>query len=126
MTRTRRRGQAGLTVVAVLVYFAIASVLYFAFLYAPMGWRYYQIREAVGHAANVGFSIPDLKYMEFKCAEFIKKQTDLTIRPGDCQLKILGPGAIRGSYSYSETIHFFPTDKKEIYKFDVVVESINK
>ena len=119
-----RRGEEGLTVVAVLVYLIIAAAAYLAFLYAPIGLRYYEIREAVGHAANMGHTMPDESYLRLKCADFIKKGAGLTIRPEECEIRHDRKGTkVIGSYTYVETVRFIPSDHQETYKFDITVES---
>jgi len=118
------RGQEGLTVVAVLVYILIAAAVYLAILYFPLGLRYYEIREAVGHAANLGHTEFDDNYLHYKCSEFIRRGAGITIRPEECQVRRDRSGArIITSYTYTETVHFVPSDHKEFYKFDITVES---
>ena len=117
-------GQEGLTIVAVLVYIAIAAVLYFAYLYAPMGWRFYQVREAVGRTANFALTMPDDNYVRFKCSEFLRRDAGMQAKPEQCILSRDRNGTkVTVTWSYDETISYFPTDRKEIYHYDVRVES---
>lgn len=121
------RGQEGLTVVAVLVYLAVASALYLAYLYAPMYWRYYQVREAIGRTANFALHERDDAFGRFKCAEFLGKGPGLKVRPEACDIRRDRSGSkVTVSFTYTETISFFPTDRKENYTHTITVESDNR
>lgn len=125
--KVARRGQEGLTVVAVLIYIAVAAALYLAYLYAPMWWRYYQVREAVGHTANIVLHEPDEPYGRFKCAEFLRTGPGLNVGREACEIRRARDGSkATVSFTYTETIRFFPTDKKESYTYTVTVESDNR
>jgi Flp pilus assembly protein TadB len=114
-------------VVAVLVYLLIAAAIYLGILYAPMGWRYYQIREAVGHAANFALHERDEAWVRQKCAEFIKKTADVTVRPNECVIQRDRTGLkVSVSYTYTETVNFVPSDHKEYYNFTIKVDSDNR
>ena len=122
-----RQGQEGITVVAVLIYLAVAVALYLAYLYAPMWWRYYQVREAVGHTANIALHERDDSFNRFKCAEFLRKGPGFTVRPEACDVIRSRDGSkVSVSFTYTETISFFPTDKEENYTRTVTIESDNR
>ena len=122
-----RRGQEGLTVVALVIYVVGAGALYLAYLYAPMGWRHYQVREAIGHAANIGLQERDDTYVRVKCAEFLSRGPGIKARPDECDIHRERNGmAVTISFTYTETIRFFPTDKTENYTQTVSITSDNR
>jgi hypothetical protein len=115
-----RRGQEGITVVAVIVYVAIVAAAYLAYLYVPIFWRQYCIREALERVANLSYTERNDELLRMRCVHWMKEKADLVIQTNDCRIeRNKAMATTTAAYTYNETVRFFPTDYKVYHTFEM-------
>ncbi|MBI5527916.1 MAG: hypothetical protein HY897_16420 [Deltaproteobacteria bacterium] len=118
--RAFRRGQEGITVVAVIVYIALVAAAYLSYLYVPIFWRQYCIKETLEGIANLSYSQRNDEVLRMKCVQLMKEKADLVVQTNDCRIersKAMSTTTV--AYTYNETVRFFPTDYKVHYTFEM-------
>jgi hypothetical protein len=119
---TRRSAQEGLTAVGLLVYLAIAAAIYLGWLYAPVGWKYYQVREVLGRIANMAYTEKKDDFLQRMCAQHMLTDAELKIHPDQCKIDRNNvTGTVTVSYTYKAEVRYAPTDyvRRHVFPLDV-------
>ncbi|MFA6032700.1 MAG: hypothetical protein WC889_07380 [Myxococcota bacterium] len=117
----KRSGQDGLTFVAVIVYLAILSGGYLAYLYLPVLIDYYKVQEVLAQTANKAYTIHENEPLIHDCDDQIARSGIVAEKAACKFIRNTQANTATASYTFRVQVKFIPSDYVRLYEREISV-----